>query len=391
MQLLFEMSICSVLLYGLFVMLYEGKNNHQFNRIYLLISLLLTIAFPLLDLPIFPKYVVAQIGADSPLSKGVAVGEESSFFNWESGLLVLWLAGLVLNMFFLLKNLFALAKIIRNSEKKLEQNHCIVFTRGEMAVSSFLNYLFIPKEQEQSISDYEIQHELTHIRQRHSIDILFVESLKAFFWFNPVIYLYKKRIIEIHEFLADQHTSNELGEEAYKAFLIHQITTRQQVRLVHNFYSLFKKRLVMMQSNVSLKSWQYWAILPAFLVCFALFSCENYKIQDKKYSQTYPLIPNKINDSIINYEHDITDYPSIPPELVGENIDTIFTFDPETQTVSVHYEKYNEQNNFDSEKSHPFDRDGTTGIDTIIIFDPADYSETVIVINHDTGETDTLQ
>lgn len=147
-----------------------------------------------------------------------------------------------------------------------------------------------------------------------------------------------------------------------------------------------------MQSNDSIKRWQYWAVLPIFLLCFTLFSCENYKIMDKEHTRTYPLIPNKINDSTTTYGHnDIIDYPVIPPELVGENIDTVFTFDPESKTVSIHYEKYNEENHINTEKSHPLDRDGFTGIDTLIIFDPADYSETIIVINHDTGERDTIQ
>ena len=286
MQLLFEMSICSALFYGLFVMLYQGKNNHQFNRFYLLVSLLLSIGIPLLDLPVFPQYVVPQILADNQVIVRDEVRENSVLLNWKNGLIALWITGIILNLFLLMKNILSLLKIVKNSEKRAGQNHIKVFTNGEIAVSSFFYYLFIPKEQEENISDYEIKHELTHIRQRHSLDILFVETIKAFFWFNPMIYLYKKRLTEIHEFLADQNTSNELGKEAYEAFLIHQITARQQPRLVHNFYSLFKKRLVMIQSNVSMKKWQYWAVFPILTLCFTLFSCGDFTVE----KETYPAV-----------------------------------------------------------------------------------------------------
>ena len=382
-QLLLEMSICSAVFYGLFIMLYEDKSNHKFNRFYILISLLLSISIPLLSIPVFPKEVVPYI-SESPAFTRTLIGEETYTLTWESSLFILWLSGVGLNLFFLLRSILSLRRIIKNNETQAEKDHTKVFVNDGMAVSSFFNYLFIPKAQKQTISDYEIKHELTHIRQKHSLDVLFIESIKAFLWFNPIIYLYKKRLVEIHEFLADQNTSNELGKEAYEAFLIRQITTGQQPNLVHNFYSLFKKRLVMMQSNVRLKYWQYGAIIPLFLLCFILFSCENYRVLDTQYTHTYPTIPNKINDSITNYEHDITVYPPIPPELVGKEIDTIFTFNPEDKTMTVHYGGHEDSKINSSE---------LTGeeIDTLIIFDPADYTETMIIVNHETGEVDTIR
>lgn len=367
MQYLLEMSICTVIFYGLFVMLYEDKNNHQFNRFYLLVSLLFSIGIPLLEIPVFPQYVL-PVFSENVIDTGVSAGEEGFNLNWRNGLFTLWIVGVLFNMFLVLKSVFSLFRIIKNSEKRVEEDHTKVFTNGKMAVSSFLHYLFVPKEQEHSISDYEIKHELTHIRQRHSFDVLFVESIKAIFWFNPLMYLYQKRLAEIHEFLADQNTSNKLGKEAYEAFLIRQITARQQPRLVHNFYSLFKKRLVMMQSNNNVKNWQYWAVLPIFSLCFLLFSCENYIVNS--------------TDKVV--------HPVIQSTLEGEIIDTIITFHPDTYEETIEYVKSKDKNRTTEGTSVEYTSPGI-GIDTIIIFDPEEYSETVIIVNHETGLTDTIQ
>jgi len=365
MHLLLEMSICSAAFFALFIWLYEGKNNHQFNRFYLLTSLLFSIGIPLVDLPVFPQYVVSQFVSDNQLIINDAIGGKSFVLTWEMSLMLLWILGVFLNLLLLLKSVISLLEIVKSSEKEREKDHIKIFTNNEMAVSSFLTYLFIPQNKKETVSDYEISHELTHILQKHSLDILFVECVKAILWFNPIVYFHKKKLIEIHEFLADENTSNTLGKEAYETFLIRQITTRQQVNLVHNFYSLFKKRLIMMQSNIPVKKWQYWAIIPIFLFCVTIFSCENYKVEKKV-------------------------YPAIPAELVGEAIDTIITFDPETKEETIKYVKREEATG--TEKViNDLKAVNSTGIDTIIVFDPADFTETVIIVNHDTGAVDTIQ
>jgi len=351
-------------------LIYEGKNNHQFNRFYLLISTILLVAIPLLELPIFPLYVTIQDVTIMPAVTSNSERVEPLIFNWKNGMIFLWIVGAILNFFVLFKNIFSLYQVIKNSQKEEGNYHTKVFTNGEVAVSSFLNYLFIPELERGAITDYEIKHELTHIHQKHSIDILFIEGIKALLWFNPVIYLIKKRLIEIHEFLADQNTSKALGQDAYEDFLICQITAQQQPNLVHNFYSLFKKRLVMMQSDVTIKHWQYWTVLPIFLICFTLFSCENYNVT----SSTSSELKGEVS-------------PVISKRLKGETIDTIITFHPDTYEETVEYVKSEGTN----DKRLLNDVESNTGIDTIFIFDPADNSERIIVVNHDTGSIDTLQ
>ena len=71
---------------------------------------------------------------------------------------------------------------------------------------TFFNYIFLNKTkfENRALPKEVILHEETHAKQKHSLDILFIELLQIVFWFQPLIWLYKTRIKLNHEFLADQ-------------------------------------------------------------------------------------------------------------------------------------------------------------------------------------------
>ncbi|WP_169312717.1 M56/M15 family metallopeptidase [Gillisia limnaea] len=88
---------------------------------------------------------------------------------------------------------------------------------------SFFNYLFIhPQDlKEDKYLDLVLIHEKAHSRQLHSADILFLEFLGCFFWYNPFLWLYKKEILENHEYLADEAVIKAGGNrEVYASQLV---------------------------------------------------------------------------------------------------------------------------------------------------------------------------
>jgi hypothetical protein len=94
-------------------------------------------------------------------------------------------------------------------------------------------------------------HEITHINQRHSIDIIFVEILKVLFWFNPLIYLFKNAIRLNHEYLADDAvTKSETNHRTYLNIILSIAFRNNNSYLASSFnYSFTKKRLLMMTKN----------------------------------------------------------------------------------------------------------------------------------------------
>jgi hypothetical protein len=121
---------------------------------------------------------------------------------------------------------------------------------------TFLQFVFLNKyEYEQGRIENEIlKHELTHVKQRHSIDILLLEFLLIVMWFNPLLYLYKKAIQLNHEFLADENVVNALQDPSrYQILLLSKANEPDSLSLTSQFnFLITKKRLIMMTKQRSI-------------------------------------------------------------------------------------------------------------------------------------------
>jgi TonB family protein len=101
-----------------------------------------------------------------------------------------------------------------------------------------------------------IKHELVHARQWHSADVIFFEIFLAMNWFNPIVYIYRNAIKNIHEFIADDSAASTLEERsAYALLLVSSVFNTQPQRLTNNFFnqSLLKRRIIMLHKTKSRK------------------------------------------------------------------------------------------------------------------------------------------
>ena len=364
MNYLLTVSLCLALFYGGYLLLYRGKNNHIFNRIYLLGGLVLSLLLPAWQIPIFPEYVTF-----APLPEGVnptvVIPAKTELFTWQNVLLIIWLSGVLLRLSLTFIRFFRLQMLIENGEKIPTADYTKIITEGNVPVSSFLYYMFIPRAEYATISPYKIKHEETHIKQKHSYDILFLELYRAVFWFNPILIFYERSLRAVHEFLADAGTLKFFPQDGYTDFLLQQAGGRASAKLIHNFSSLFKTRIDMIYENAKTKTWRY-ALLPAvILTAFTLFSFTTYPVPTQDLSDTAVLID------------------SIP-----EQVDTVIVYDPETKTETVHIVRKKttgEPNTFTWESADE------NQIDTITVFDPETFKETIYIVNHKTGVTDTIR
>ena len=166
---------------------------------------------------------------------------------------------------------------------------------------TFLNYIFINKRDYKTdrLEQQILTHELTHVEQKHTLDVLFIELLITLFWFNPIFRYYKKAIQLNHEFLADDaviQTHKNITE--YQLLLVHKSTQQNNSYLASNFnYSLTKKRLLMMttpssRTSILLKKLMVLPLIAGFMFAFA----QRVEAQEK------PLL---IDDTTTNYSNDI--------------------------------------------------------------------------------------
>jgi hypothetical protein len=78
---------------------------------------------------------------------------------------------------------------------------------GQMTPFSFFNYIFLTNNLHSiTVNDWQRikEHEIIHVKQYHSLDVVFIELVSIIFWFNPIMAYLKKSIKEIHEYTVDE-------------------------------------------------------------------------------------------------------------------------------------------------------------------------------------------
>ncbi|MFW0715690.1 M56 family metallopeptidase [Pedobacter sp. N23S346] len=287
LKYLLEVSSCTTLFFGFYFLVLRRLTFFRFNRFYLLGTLLMSFIIPTLQFNLQRELVVAHAeilpshpelkfnnAATVHLSQPLEIEykEVKSPINW-FGLLpyVYGAIGLTILLIHLYK-LFVLLRYTTNYVKN-EAGLKLISKKTGFTNCSFFNYVFIDQE---SLNDAEldvlIQHEKVHARQFHSADKLLLMILKAFLWFNPIIYLYDRALEQVNEYEADETTSLSVGNHAYANLLLKLAITKTDMPLVLNFVkNPLKDRIKMLfnSKSKSMKKLVYLlALPPAFgLVC----------------------------------------------------------------------------------------------------------------------------
>jgi len=252
--------IKSVLCSGIFLLAYfvllEKEKMHQFNRFYLLGSLVLSLGIPLISFetssPVTeslrtimqdPKRLYL---AENTLTRQ-PVAENFDFTKlWWA---VYGLIALAFSFRFVINLRRIFTKIPGNAVIPYQDSK-IVLINEQLTPHSFLDYIFVHRQayQEGSIEEEILLHELTHVKQKHSLDILFIEVIRVIFWFNPLFMLYKKAMQLNHEFLADEAVVRTFNDTpAYQYLLIDKASQLCSPVLTSQFnFLMTKKRLMMM-------------------------------------------------------------------------------------------------------------------------------------------------
>lgn len=288
--------ITSGILYGYYLIALRNKVFHSWNRFYLLATIGLSILLPLIDLNIMaPAYngskVVTALQVVAGADEYIEVMPPASETFWSREMLVHVMYGLVslFTLCWLLIGLSRIIKMIRLYPKTRMGNIDFLYTREEGTPFSFFRYLFWHEEIDPSSANGQkiLEHELVHIRQKHSHDKLFVHLILTIFWANPFFWLIRKELAMVHEFIADQQTVDD-GESF--AQLILSATFPEHSNLLTNayFHSSIKRRIDMITRNKHPR-YQYISRLLLIPVLFVLFFTFGVKAKDMLSASTEPI------------------------------------------------------------------------------------------------------
>jgi TonB-dependent SusC/RagA subfamily outer membrane receptor len=268
--------IYSGIFFGYYSLFLKNTIYHSYNRYYLLASMALSVFFPCVTITYSPisKEQVAANPALKYLMYGSTAPVQETYIPWDilamgviSVLLLSYLAYSVLRIFRL--------KAIHSKTQMGE--FTFIETDLEEAPFSFFSNLFWKKSIsiEEENGQKMLQHELVHIRQKHTWDRLFSQFICAIFWMNPFNWIMQKELQNIHEFIADRDAVGTGEVDAFAKMLLQTYYGNHFLNPSHSFYySSIKRRIIMLTTSKTSK-YAYLrkvAVLPLFAISLILIS-----------------------------------------------------------------------------------------------------------------------
>lgn len=294
---LIQSTICLTVFLSFYHLVLEREKMHEFNRYYLLGTILISFSIPLLTFeiikivpvvenikPISLDAITTTFTENSIQENVIPLQEPTNYTPY-----VLWLIyGLITSALItrFAINYFKLISKSKSNPIVKYKNANLVLVDEKTIPHTFLNFIYINFEDynNRNIEDELYTHELVHVNQKHTIDILFIEVLKVFFWFNPLFIFYKKAIQLNHEFLADEEIVKTYNNVPfYQNLLLQKSSNVQTIYLASNLnYLVTKKRLIMMTKSTSRKIavLKKLAIAP-ILIGLVYFFCIEIVAQEK--------------------------------------------------------------------------------------------------------------
>ena len=269
-----------LLIYDLFL---KKETFFQWNRVYLMGTYMVSLVLPWIKVEAFTTQLPENYSlypevlwdidqtAITPL-----IVEEKPFFSISLEYAILFLGMGIASMLFGYK-LFRIYRLRTNGELRYFEHFTRVVVKQSSVAFSFFKTIFLGDQlitkEHQSI----IEHELVHIKQKHSLDLMFFELMRILCWFNPLVYAYQSKIAELHEFIADSKVAKTSRKEHYQ-LLLAQVFNTQKISFINQFSkkSLIKKRIVMLQKSKSnrILSLKYLLLVPFVLGMLFYTSCE---------------------------------------------------------------------------------------------------------------------
>ena len=356
-------SLSLILLYGIYWLLLRKEKLFVFNRYFLILSIIFSLAIPFVSLPenILTKenegsisvltgnssytntedLFIASPDSNQSLPQGQPEEPDVNYLMYISLLAFgIYIAGAAIFLFRFLRNIRSISRSVQTEISTDYLGHRLVLIEEKVNPHCFMNRIFVNRSDYtgKRIDDKLLAHEVEHIRQAHSVDIIIIELIRIFYWFNPALLLFDRAIRENHEYLADNGVLKDSDDSTdYADKLISFITSNRNVPLTSGFNpSLTKKRLVMIsKSKPGLSVKRMKIILTLNLTLVFLFIISIIPSSSLPISNTFPAIDFSVFRTSENDNSTLSQPPvtnptiNIPkPELISNN--PVSTSNPET-------------------------------------------------------------
>ncbi len=254
-----QVVFCSAVMMGYYWLVLRDKKFHQYNRFYLISVLIMSWIIPLIKIqwtkPVTGDAQVINflsIVADNNAEIDANLAKTNYQFTWEGFAVAAYFLIAAMMLGLLVIGLIRLYVLLKTHSCKNVGDVYLILTQVKGTPFSFFRYIFWHEaiDLRSDAGQKMLEHELTHVQQKHSIDKVLIQVVLVAGWFNPFFWMLKKEMEMIHEFIAD-NKSVQNGDSASLAQLLLTAAYPQQQFLLTTpfFFSPIKRRLQMITNN----------------------------------------------------------------------------------------------------------------------------------------------
>ena len=282
---LLKVVIASAILYGYYWLALRNKVFHQWNRFYLLTSMVLSLLLPMVKINIWHEAQAEKNGMIQ-LLQVVSTGDEfiekagsgpSAPFGFEQLIWLLYTLAAATVLVGIVVSLNRIYSLLRSNSAQQLGEISFVNTDAPGTPFSFFRIIFWNNkiDLQSGTGQHIFKHELAHVREKHSLDKLFINIVLVPFWANPVFWLIRRELGLVHEFIADQKSVEQNDTRALAAMILKSAYPQHQLPLTNAFfYSPLKRRLLML-TKIQTPKIGYASrimVLPLAALVFAAFT-----------------------------------------------------------------------------------------------------------------------
>ncbi|UOY05505.1 M56 family peptidase [Muricauda sp. SCSIO 64092] len=304
----------------------QRETTFSENRLFLILGILTAALLPFLKLKrtVSLQLVPTQDNGESITN---VLPLDPTLPTWVFLLLFIYILGCFFFLIRFLIQLKSMKRLYKNGRTWQEDDLLHVETREKIAPFSFFKSLFYnPNQFHKNELEAILAHEKVHARDWHSVDVLLAELLKVLLWFNPLIWIYQKKVQQNLEFLADAKAIHTFNRKSYQYLMVNQ-ATGYQFSITNSFYnSLIKKRIVMLNKNQSkqMKALKSLIVLPFLVVFLVGFNTETvYQFPNE--NSPNGVEPYKKVELIINKDTSDDELREMKKTLAEDDVDFSYT------------------------------------------------------------------
>ena len=276
-------AVALAVFYMFYRLLLRKETFHRFNRVVLVGTAVLSFLLPLCIITIHRPMEMAPAGYGAApsledgsllelnLTAGTQVAESTPW--WQTALVVLFWAGAAFVLLRAAVSILSLFRIIRQGTLVREEDGCkIILTGRDIDPFSWMKYIVLSRKDWEGPNGPIISHEKAHIGYGHSAEVLLVDVLSAFQWFNPAIWMLRADLKELHEYEADDAVLRSGANlKEYQYLLIRKAVGKSGYSVANSFnHSILKNRITMMSKSKSPLSRGLRALYLLPLVCLSI-------------------------------------------------------------------------------------------------------------------------